>query len=156
VERYRLIDYEVAKEALERNAKENFRFPPGVQPFDFDPEYRGKHPEFIVEDEGAFTRPWFATVTYARPNVVFPSAWFEFISAENPREYPTGQTQNCPTPTSRISDASLRFILPFSAAVARRATLPIALAFVVGLLPSLHSDNSLDTNPPSASRATRT
>jgi hypothetical protein len=58
VERYRLIDYEVAKEALERNAKENFRFPPGVQPFDFDPRYRGKRLqlEFTVEDEGAFTR----------------------------------------------------------------------------------------------------
>src|SRR6266853_2844885 len=64
VERYRLIDYEVAKEALERNAKENFRFPPGVQPFDFDPKYRGKYLqlEFIVEDEGAFTRPWSASV----------------------------------------------------------------------------------------------
>jgi len=43
--------------ALERNAKENFRFPPGVQPFDFDPKYPGKHlqVEFIVEVESAFT-----------------------------------------------------------------------------------------------------
>jgi hypothetical protein len=98
VERYRLIDYEVAKEALERNAKENFRFPPGVQPFDFDPKYRGKHLqlEFIVEDEGAFTRLWSATVTYARPSVVFPSAWFEFICAENPREHPTGADAELP------------------------------------------------------------
>jgi hypothetical protein len=30
VERYRLIDYEAAKEAQERNGKENFRFPPDV------------------------------------------------------------------------------------------------------------------------------
>jgi hypothetical protein len=98
VERYRLIDYEVAKEALERNAKENFRFPPGVQPFDFDPNYRGKHLqlEFTVEDEGAFTRPWSATVTYARPRVVFPSAWFEFICAENPREHPAGADAELP------------------------------------------------------------
>jgi hypothetical protein len=32
VEHYRLLDYEAAKEALERNAKENFRFPPGITP----------------------------------------------------------------------------------------------------------------------------
>src|SRR5258708_2145237 len=32
VERYRLIDYEVAKEALERNAKENVYIPPGGWP----------------------------------------------------------------------------------------------------------------------------
>jgi hypothetical protein len=89
VERYRLVDYEVAKEALDRNAKENFRFGPGVQPFDFDPNYRGKHLqlEFTVEDEGAFTKPWSATVTYARPRVIIPSGWPEFICAENRNEY---------------------------------------------------------------------
>ena len=41
VERYRLIDYEAAKEALERDAKENFQLQnPAVRP---DPNYRGKH-----------------------------------------------------------------------------------------------------------------
>jgi len=98
VERYRLVDYEVAKEALGRNAKENFRFPPGVTAFDFDPSYRGKHLqlEFTVEDEGAFTRPWSATVTYARPRVAFPSAWSEFICAENRREHPEGTEAEVP------------------------------------------------------------
>jgi len=98
VERYRLVDYEVAKEALDRNAKENFRFSPGTQPFDFDPNYRGKHLqlEFTVEDEGAFTRAWSGRVTYARPRVTFPSAWSEFICAENRREHPEGTEAEVP------------------------------------------------------------
>jgi hypothetical protein len=90
VERYRLLDYEVAKPALDRNAKENFRLPSGGQPFEFDPNYRGKHLqlEFTVEDQGAFTRPWSATITYARPLFSIPSGWSEFICAENRREHP--------------------------------------------------------------------
>jgi hypothetical protein len=35
VERYRLLDYEDAKEGLERNAKENFRLPPDTIPRNF-------------------------------------------------------------------------------------------------------------------------
>ena len=98
VERYRLVDYRVAKEALERNAKENFRFPPGIQPFDFDPNYRGKHLqlEFTVEDEGAFTKSWSAMVTYAKPLVVVPSGWPEFVWAENLREHPDGTNAEVP------------------------------------------------------------
>ena len=41
VERYRLIDYEEAKDAMERNAKENFDAA-GVSAVDLDPNYRGK------------------------------------------------------------------------------------------------------------------
>jgi hypothetical protein len=71
VERYRLLDYEAAKEGLERNVKENFRLPPGLIPpvADSDPNYRGKHLQltFTVEDEGVFTTPWSATITYGRP-----------------------------------------------------------------------------------------
>src|SRR5262249_48749133 len=56
VERYRLLDYEAAKEGLERAAKENFRLPPDAIPTvaDSDPNYRGKHLQlkFTVEDEG--------------------------------------------------------------------------------------------------------
>jgi len=98
VERYRLVDYEEAKQALDRNAKENMRFGPGIQPFDYDPNYRGKHLqlEFTVDDEGTFTRPWSATVTYARPRVAIPSGWSEFICAENPREHPTDADAEIP------------------------------------------------------------
>jgi len=94
IERYRLIDYEKAKEALARNAKENFRFPPGIIPLDFDPNYRGKHLqlEFTVEDDGVFTMPWSATVTYARPL----NEWPEYICSENPHEYYAGRDAEVP------------------------------------------------------------
>src|SRR6266849_3258196 len=56
VERYRIIDYEAAKEGWERDAKENWRAQPA-------PNYRGKYLQlkFTVDDEGAFTTPWTAT-----------------------------------------------------------------------------------------------
>jgi hypothetical protein len=84
VERYRLIDYDVARDAIERNEKENFR--PGTgNGGEFDPDYRGKvlQLHFTVEDETVFTMPWTATITY-RPNI---GAWTEQICAENPHEY---------------------------------------------------------------------
>jgi hypothetical protein len=70
VERYRLIDYEVAKEAVERAGKENVRIA-GWAP---EPNYRGKglQLQFTVEDEGVFTMPWSATVTYLRAAVEWP------------------------------------------------------------------------------------
>jgi hypothetical protein len=88
VERYRLLDYEAAKEGLERAAKENFRLPPGSIPpgADSDPNYRGKHLQlqFTVEDEGAFTTPWSATMTYGRPPMDDRRGG-EYVCAENPR-----------------------------------------------------------------------
>jgi hypothetical protein len=56
VERYRLVDYEGAKDGLERDAKENYR-PEG----DLRPDDTGKwlQIQLTVEDEGAFTMPWF-------------------------------------------------------------------------------------------------
>jgi hypothetical protein len=94
VERYRLIDYDAAKEALDRNAKENVRFRVGVITLDFDPNYKGKHLQlqFTVEDEGTFTTPWSATVTYGRPL----GEWPEFICAENPHEYYAGKDAEVP------------------------------------------------------------
>jgi hypothetical protein len=86
VERYRLLDYEVAKEGLERDAKENFQFPAGTDDGPApDPNYRGKHLQlqFTVEDEGVFTMPWSATITYRRPL----DEWAEFVCAENTYEY---------------------------------------------------------------------
>jgi hypothetical protein len=91
VERYRLLDYEAAKEGLERNSKENFRLPPGTIPpiADSDPNYRGKHLQlaFTVEDDGVFTTPWSATVTYGRPPLRSgrgPGP-VEYVCAENRR-----------------------------------------------------------------------
>jgi hypothetical protein len=91
VERYRLLDYEDAKEGLERNAKENFRLPPGTIPpvADSDPNYRGKHLQlqFTVEDEGVFTTPWSATITYGRPPMRDGRGLgrAEYVCAENRR-----------------------------------------------------------------------
>jgi hypothetical protein len=86
VERYRLIDYDAAKETLARDAKENFRFNPAANDYGLvvDPVFRGKHLnlELTVEDEGVFTMPWSATITYQ------PAAgeWPEFVCAQNPDE----------------------------------------------------------------------
>ena len=84
------IDYEAAKEGLERAAKENFRLPPDSIPpvADSDPNYRGKHLQlqFTVEDEGVFTTPWSATMTYGRPPTGdrLPADGVEIVCAENP------------------------------------------------------------------------
>jgi hypothetical protein len=85
VERYRLLDYEAAKEGLERDARENSRPALGADAGSApDYSYRGKHLQlrFTVEDEGVFTMPWSATVTY-RPGV---EAWREVVCAENRQE----------------------------------------------------------------------
>jgi hypothetical protein len=78
VERYRLLDYEAAKEGLERDAKENVRIP--NTSMQLDPDYRGKYLQllFRVEDQGVFTMPWSATITYGRPL----GEWEEHVCAE--------------------------------------------------------------------------
>jgi hypothetical protein len=85
VERYRLLDYEATKEALERAEKEWPRVGGAV-----DPNYRGKglQLEFTVEDEGVFTMPWSATITYGRST---RTLWEERICAENIEHYYAGQ-----------------------------------------------------------------
>jgi len=82
VERYRLVDYDEAKDAIERNAKENWRVSGGAV---FDLDHRGKFLQlhFTVEDEGVFTMPWTATITYW-PHL---GEWTELICAENRRQY---------------------------------------------------------------------
>jgi len=78
VERYRLLDYEAAKAAMDLAEKEWPRVGAGA----IDPNYRGKgvQLEFTVEDEGVFTMPWSATVTYLR---AARKDWEERICAEN-------------------------------------------------------------------------
>jgi hypothetical protein len=89
IERYRLIDFDAAKEALERGAKENASFvrnDSGVMP-DLNSKARHLQLQFTVEDEGAFTTPWSATVIY-RPGLgaASPGEWPEAVCAENPHE----------------------------------------------------------------------
>ena len=92
VERYRLIDYEAAKDGIERDAKENRRIP-GFR----DPNYRGKYLQlqYTVEDEGVFTTPWTATITYGRGS----TEWPETVCAENIHEYYNNKNSEVPTAT---------------------------------------------------------
>jgi hypothetical protein len=89
IERYRLIDYEAAMQALERGAKENASFLGNDSGVVVDLNDKGKHLqlEFTVEDKGAFTTSWSATVIY-RPgmNVGGRPQMPEAVCAENPHE----------------------------------------------------------------------
>jgi hypothetical protein len=84
VERYRLIDYEAAREAQEWGLKENPFLPHGGDHgLPIDPSYKGKglQVQFTVEDEGVFKMPWSASVTYRHPL----GEWPEIVCAENLR-----------------------------------------------------------------------
>ncbi len=91
IERYRLLDYEAAKDGLERAAKENAR----AQAAAVDIDYRGQHLQltFTVEDDGVFTTPWSATVTFGHP----ADPWLELVCAENPNKYGTEKDARIPT-----------------------------------------------------------
>lgn len=78
VERYRLVDREGAKDALERGAKENRRA--SAEPV--FPNYSDKYlrVDFLIEDVGAFTTPWAANMIYLRDR---QEEWPEVACAEN-------------------------------------------------------------------------
>ena len=80
VERYRLRDWDDVKGAVERNVKENW-LPAG----DIFSQYRGKFLQLhlTIEDEGVFTTPWTATLTY----VPGPDQLAEEVCAENTHQY---------------------------------------------------------------------
>jgi len=90
VERYRLIDYEDAKEAIERDTKENFH--PGVF---MDRKSHGKYLQifFTVEDNNVFTTPWSATITFGHGS----NDWPETVCAENIHEYYDNKDSEVPT-----------------------------------------------------------
>ena len=92
VERYRMVDYEEAKDEIDRNFKENSN--PMGNGAEFDPKHRGKMLQlhFTVEDEETFTTPWTATITYW-PNI---GRWPEQICAENRREYYNNKDTDLP------------------------------------------------------------
>jgi hypothetical protein len=92
VERYRLLDYQATKEAVERASKELFQFIPDIDPPDNGPRadfnYKGKglQIQLTVEDEGAFTSPWSATLTFRR--ALASDEWLELVCPENLQWYP--------------------------------------------------------------------
>lgn len=99
IERYRLIDGEVAKEAIERHEKENGSVPPDAEGITVDTAYTGMalQIQFTVEDPNVFTMPWSGVITYRRAG----SEWQERVCAENPRE---GADQLSAVPTADTPD----------------------------------------------------
>jgi hypothetical protein len=89
VERYRLREYDDVKDAIERNKKENW-----LLQGDVFSNHRGKFLQLhlTIEDEGVFTTPWTATLTYVpRPDVAT-----EVVCAENPHEYYSNKDSDVP------------------------------------------------------------
>ena len=80
VERYRLREYDDVKDAIERNKKENW-----LMNGDVFSEHRGKFLQLhvTIEDEGVFTAPWTATITY----VPGPDVLGEAVCADNVRQH---------------------------------------------------------------------
>ena len=96
VERYRLVDYDVAKNALEWAMNEHGYRNAGVltEGMAVDPSYRGKglQIQFTVEDADVFTTPWSGSVTY----LLSGRGWIESACAENVHDYSTGEDVKVP------------------------------------------------------------
>lgn len=93
VERYRLIDGEAAAQAQRAQgsvfptaaaAAAAPSGPYGRGRIDPDPSKKGLEIEFTVEDDGVFTTPWSARVTYRPVIKPWPAEWPEVVCAENP------------------------------------------------------------------------
>ena len=92
VERYRLIDGREAREAVLRHERlynrnaaahaDTDRGTYGRGPIDPDTKLNGLQVAIAVEDQGVFTAPWSALITY-RP---VTGDWPEAVCAENPRD----------------------------------------------------------------------
>jgi hypothetical protein len=89
VERYRLRDYDEVKDAIERNKRENWLMT--GDPFS---QHRGKFLQLhlTIEDEGVFTAPWTATLTY----LPGPEQIAEGVCAENIQQYYTRDEADVP------------------------------------------------------------
>jgi hypothetical protein len=89
IERYTLRDYDEVKDALERNRKENW-----LMAGDVFSSHRGKFLQLYVtiEDEGVFTTPWTATLTYVPGPPLLP----EGVCSENIHQYYTNDEADVP------------------------------------------------------------
>jgi len=103
VERYRLINYEEAKEGVERANKDNvlpqFNNPPVV---DFNSRGKWLRLLFTVDDPNVFTTAWSATVTFGpalQSDAPGGTVWPEDVCGENPNKYGTEEDVKLPTAT---------------------------------------------------------
>lgn len=89
IERYRLIAGKLAKTAAEKAERENG----GVMGrfVDLKNDGEGLQIEVTVEDPASFKKPWTGVVTYL-PGL----PWLEYICAESPYDYVTGQNPQLP------------------------------------------------------------
>src|SRR5262249_30285554 len=94
VERYQPLDYESTIKAIERGAKEHLQQDNPSNGPAVDPNYKGKglQLQLAVVDEGAFTMPWSAVVTFRRSS----EEWRERVCAENVQEYYAGKDTAVP------------------------------------------------------------
>jgi len=99
VERYHLIDYAAAKEAEDRNIRENGSSG-NLQAAGIDAKYRGKglQVEFTAEDPNVFRMPWSGAATYRKSDGI----WVENVCAENLHEY--YNNRNTPAPQAGKPD----------------------------------------------------
>jgi hypothetical protein len=104
VERYRLLDFQVAKEAQERGQKEWPRVG-GAAATDSNTKTKGMQLEFTVDDAGVFTMPWKATITYLPAT---HDDWQERVCAENVQQYYVGGSfysdKDATIPTAKTPD----------------------------------------------------
>ena len=99
VERYRLVEYEVATSAAEKHQKEDG--PAGLGGnVQVNRNYKGKGLQliFTIEDPKYLTQPLTAQITYRR----LMGPWREQICAENTFEYYSGK--HTPVPTAEKAD----------------------------------------------------
>src|SRR5207237_1119629 len=89
VERYRLRDYDDVKDALERHNKENWLFQGDAWSRHRDRKFLQVH--VTIEDEGVFTTPWTATLTYAPADRIA-----EGVCSENRNEYYNNKEADVP------------------------------------------------------------
>jgi hypothetical protein len=95
VERYRMVDGDVAKASSALNDKEYGRADgPAADGVFVDYQYKGKglQVQFTVEDPLMFTTPWSGSVTYLRA----ANDWEERVCAENIFEYYSGKDTGVP------------------------------------------------------------
>jgi hypothetical protein len=84
IERYRMLDYEAAKEGFARDDKQHNNAP-GMPLANASGKYL--QVTFTVEDKNFFTTPWTATMTFRRDGDS-PLDWPENVCAENRNWYP--------------------------------------------------------------------